>query len=252
MQACRRAFALQHSRNIAALAAQGERSWNNTSKAFNRLSPSATPTHQHSSMKACAPYRNIRSTAPSLGVMDNMRSAYDRALQGSESKRESKVFEAQMKFLTADKRIDANSFLELLQEMKMASGLGGVKEHLPWVRNNPATGEFKKQEEMLRAFTPAERANVFGIGISGLKRVARQADTDLLQVEGLVGQVKSMISIQKWMKKRKDSGERLPESSRELQDMLLRPGSGISRKAGKGQKINPGIKGGTTSRRKMS
>lgn len=183
--------------------------------------------------------------------MDTVRSAYDTAVQGSEEKREGKVFQAQMKFLEAERRIDMDIFLELLQEMKAASGMGGVKEHLPWVRNNPAMGEFKKQEEVLRAFTPAERANVFQIGIGGLKRVARAAETDLHAVEGVLGQVKSMISIQKWIKKRKAEGLKLPESSHELQDMLLRPGSGMSRKAGRSQKVNPGIKGGTTARRKM-
>lgn len=180
-----------------------------------------------------------------------MRSAYDTALQGSQSKRETKVFAAQMKYLTADRRMDGDVFLELVQDMKAASGLGGVKEHLPWVQNNPAMGEFKKQEEVLRALTPAERTNIYAIGIGAVKRIARQTDMELHAVESLLGQVKSLVGIQKWMKNRMKEGLKLPESTQEMQDMLMKPGSGISRKAGRGQKVNPGIKGGTTARQKI-
>lgn len=180
-----------------------------------------------------------------------MRSAYDTALQSSETKRESKLFKAQMKYLTDERRVDADVFLQLIQDMKDASGVGGIKEHLPWVQNNPALGEFKQQEEVLRAFTPAERTNVFAVGIGGLKRVARQTGTEIHAVESLLGQIKSLAAIQKWMRNRVKEGLKLPESTQEMQDMLMKPGSGMPRKAAKGQRVNPGIKGGTTGRRKI-
>lgn len=183
--------------------------------------------------------------------MDNMRSALDTAMQGSESKREGKVFAAQMKYLKAERRVDGDVFLELIEDMKAASGLGGMKEHLPWVQSNPALGEFKRQEEVLRAMTPAERANVFALGIGALKRVAKQTNMELHAVESLLGQVRSLAGIQKWMRNRIKEGDKLPESAQEMQNMLLKPGSGISKRSPRGRRQNPGVKGGTTGRRKM-
>lgn len=175
--------------------------------------------------------------------MDNMRSAYETAISGSEEKREAAVFKAQMGYLTAPRRINGNVFLELLGSLREASGLGGVKEHLPWVSNNPALAEFKNQEAMIRAFTPDERKNTFRIGISALKRVAAATDQDIYAVEAVLSQIATLTSIQKWLHKRAADGLPLPKNSADMQQMIMKPGSGLSRRAPKGKRMNPGVKG---------
>lgn len=251
MQAWRRASLSLLSRYNSAATFREAGGVHSLSLASNASWVSSSPRYGHVQFVECIPQRNFRSTLPSLGVMENMRSAYDTAMQGSESKREAKVFAAQMKYLTADRRVDGDVFLELVEDMKVASGLGGMKEHLPWVQNNPALGEFKRQEEILRALTPAERVNVFALGIGALKRVAKQTGMELHAVESLLGQIKSLAAIQKWMRNRIKGGDKLPESAQEMQNMLMKPESGISKKSPRGLRQNPGIKGGTTRRRKM-
>lgn len=174
-----------------------------------------------------------------------MRSAYDTASAGSEAKREAAVFKAQMKYLTSPRRIDGDVFLEMLGLLREASGLSGIKEHLPWVTNNPALAEFKNQEAIVRALTPAERRDTFQIGIAGVKRVAAATGQELHAVEGILSQIASLTAIQKWMGKRMEDGLPLPQSSAEMQHMMMKPGSGVSRRRPKGKRFSPGVKGST-------
>lgn len=190
----------------------------------------------------------FHTTPAVLGVMNSMKSAYDTALSNTETKREAKVFAAQMKFLCDERRIDGDVFLELMGTLREASGMGGLKEHLPWVQNNPAMGEFKRQEAIVRALTPAERRDAFSVGISAKKRVAASTGEQLHTVESVLSQIRTLIGIQKWMRKRISDGLPVPESNAEMQSMMMGPGSGLSRRAPKGRRMSPGVKGGTARR----
>lgn len=195
--------------------------------------------------------RELHGTAARMGVMDNMKKVYDKAVQGSEKRHEEKLFAVQMKFMKDERRMDGNLFLEFLGEVKQASGLGGFKEHLPWVSNNPALGELKEQERVLRAFSGEERKNVYGIGLGALKRVAREAGVERMTVEAMVAQIKAWMTMQRWVKKRVEKGEQLPGGMTEMQSMLMAQGT-LNRGRGRGVKMNPGIKGGTSARRKLN
>lgn len=182
--------------------------------------------------------------------MDSMKKVYGDAVQGSEKHREKKLFDVQMKYMRDERRMDGNLFLEFLNDVKTASGLGGFKEHLPWVSNNPALGELKEQERILRAFNEEERKNVYGIGLGRLKRVAREVGVERMAVEAIVAQIKSWMAMQKWVRGKVKRGEQLPHGVQEMQNMVRAQGA-VSRGGQGGARLNPGIKGGTSARRKL-
>lgn len=173
--------------------------------------------------------------------MDTFRSAYGDARKSSDKKREHAIFKAQMVHLTDPEPFNGEKFLNLVEEMKSASGLSGMKEHLPWVSNNPALSEFKQQQDILHALTPAERANTFSIRIAAKKRVARAVGVDLLQVEALLAQVANLVTVQKFLKGWVAKGGQLPQSSDELQRLVMQEGSGGRMRKG-GHPPNPGVK----------
>ncbi len=187
--------------------------------------------------------RCIHSSRPSNGVTDSLRNAYGAAFSGAEEKREQNIFEVQMKFLSDKERaIDGDIFLEILLDMKAASGMGGLKENLPWVRSNPALQEFKDQELILCSMTPAERRNISLVRIAAKKRIASTSNLPLKSVEAVLDQIDMMSSIQKWMLKRIEAALPLPQNSKELQNMLSAPGSGMRKKASPNRRMpNPGI-----------
>eukprot|EP00177_Eucheuma_denticulatum_P006386 GFKZ01011652.1.p1 GENE.GFKZ01011652.1~~GFKZ01011652.1.p1 ORF type:complete len:217 (-),score=29.99 GFKZ01011652.1:358-1008(-) len=195
-------------------------------------------------------HRGMHATWARYGVMDSMRKAYDTALTGNEEKRQQKVFAIQMKHLKSEERMNGDKFLEFLDEIKNASGLGGVREHLPWVSNNPALGELKEQEKIMRAFEGKERRDIFGIGIGSMKRVARELELDRAAVEAVVMQVRNLVVVQKWVRRKVENGQSLPASGVEMQSMLRRERVGPKQRAG-GQRMNPGIKGGTSAKQKL-
>lgn len=185
----------------------------------------------------------MHASAPSNGVRDSLRNAYGAAFEGAEEKREQKIFAVQMSYLSnKEKPVDGNVFLELLADMKVASGMGGVKENLPWVQNNPALQEFKDQELIICSLTPAERRNLSLVRIAAKKRVAASSNLPLASVETLLSQIENMSHIQKWMVKRIEAGEVLPKNSTEMQNMLTAPGGGIRRRGpAKRRMANPGM-----------
>lgn len=141
-----------------------------------------------------------------------------------------------------DKPLDGNAFLELLAEMKVASGMGGVKENLPWVQNNPALQEFKDQELIVCSLTPAERKDLSMVRIAAKKRIAASSNLPFASVESLLSQIENMAHIQKWMVKRIDDGKVLPKNAAEMQNMLTAPGEGIrKRNANRRRMSNPGM-----------
>jgi len=192
-----------------------------------------------------SPFRTLRTTTPAQGLLDTMRGAYDEATKGSQAKKEQLVFEAQQKFLIDESRkINGDVYLELMREMKAASGLSGVKEHMPWVQNNPALGEFKSQERIVHAMTPAQRKDIFSIGIAAKKRIASHAEVNLQDVESMLGHISLLIRLQKWIVGRKRQGLLLPRNSVELQAMMTDPSSGMKRGSqGQGPRPpNPGVR----------
>lgn len=198
----------------------------------------------------CLQQRGIHATRATHGVMDSMRKAYDTALSGNEEKKQERVFAIQMKHLKSAERVNGDTFLEFVNDIKTASGLGGVREHLPWVSNNPALGELKEQERIMRAFEGRERRDVFGIGIGGMKRVAREVGLDRANVEAVVMQVRNLVVVQKWVRRKMKNGEHLPATGVEMQNMLRRERVGPRNRVGT-QRMNPGIKGGTSAKKKL-
>lgn len=158
------------------------------------------------------------------GIMDNVKSAYGEAQASAEEKRSKKMFQIQLGYLRGNEMMTPNVFLSALQEMKHAAGLSGVKEHLPWVQNNPALGEFKQQESILAAMTPSEKNDAFSIKISDKKRIARATDAPMEAVEALVAQITQMRRIQKWMWKRESQGLPMPKTADELERMIVASG----------------------------
>jgi Signal peptide binding domain len=177
--------------------------------------------------------RSLQSSGPrSMGILDTLRSSYKNARGNADEKREKLIFDVQMGFLTnRSSPIDGNSFLDLLASMKEAAGIGGFKENLPWVQNNPMLSELKEQQAVIHAMSPAERGAPTTLGIAAKKRVARSTGQSLGSIDSLLTQISTMRNIQKWLIRRTDDGLPLPTNSRELQAMLTAPGSGISRRA---------------------
>lgn len=192
--------------------------------------------------------RAFHFSAPRAGIKDTLSGIYASARGGADQKREAAMFDVQMGLLRDRARVfDGNRFLDLLAAMKDAAGMGGVKEHLPWVANNPALGEIKDQQAIVHAMTPAERARVGSIGIAAKKRVARSTGQSLDAIDAVAQQVVTMGRIQKWLAAREDAGEVMPVTSGELRDMVAAPGSGMSKKppkASKAGRMRPGVKGG--------
>lgn len=191
------------------------------------------------------PSRALRASPQAAGVFDGIRDAFGGAVSGSEQKREQQVFDAQFKMLAdPHRRIDGDAYLELLTAMKAASGMSGVKEHLPWVQNNPALAEFKDQEKVVLAMTPAERRNVYVVHIAAKKRIVAATGVSLTAVESVIGQISSLASIQKWLVKRIKSGLPSPTTPQELQNMVSNPSSGMARRSAAGAAPRPGVANG--------
>ncbi len=191
-----------------------------TPNAFNtpptRFTPSPRPLH---------------SSAPTWGVMDNLRNTYQTAFGGAEEKREQAVYDAQQQFLlNRERKMDGDAYLELLALMKEASGMGGVKEHLPWVQSNPGLQDFKDREAVLRALTPAERCDLSLVRIATKKRVAATTGKDIEFVESLIDQVETMKMVRDWLLKREDNGLPIPKNSNEMRSMMSTPGAGLRRR----------------------
>ncbi|PXF46649.1 hypothetical protein BWQ96_03638 [Gracilariopsis chorda] len=169
-----------------------------------------------------------------------MKSAYGEAQTSAEEKRSKKMFQIQMGYLRGKEMMTPNVFLSALQKMKQAAGLSGVKEHLPWVQNNPALGEFKQQESIIAAMTPSEKKDAFSITISDKKRIMRAADAPMEAVEALVTQITQMRRIQKWMWKREKEGLPIPRSADELERMIVASG-GVKGAREHHKYPNPGV-----------
>lgn len=197
------------------------------------------------------PMRNLHASRIRYGVMDGVRDAYDKALGQNEQQNAAKTFAVQIKYLQDSRKFTGDRFVEFITDMKNASGMGGFKEHLPWVSNNPALGEMKEQISIIQSFTPTERENVFKIGIGRIKKVGRDLGVGTDAVEAVVSNVKTMLRVQAWMKRRMTNGELMPRDAEEMQSMLM-VGKGLRRdKRPRRERINPGIKGGTSAKRKF-
>lgn len=190
--------------------------------------------------------RTLKSTGPHYsGMMDRVRSAIDNASQRTDSQREQRAFQAQMKYLCDEQRpIDANVYLETIGDLKSAAGLSGFREHLPWVQNNPVLQDMNQETDILQKLPDDNRRNPAFVPISVKKRVARMAGVDLAQVEALLDRVCLMYDIQKWVIRRKRDNLYLPTTSAELQSMISTPGSGLRRSFTfkRSNWPNPGIK----------
>jgi signal recognition particle subunit SRP54 len=167
--------------------------------------------------------------------VDSLRSTYENVRSNADEKRERRIFDVQLGFLSnRDRPIDGNCFLDFLASMKEAAGVSGIKENLPWVQNNPMLAELKDQQAVIHAMTPAERSNPMAIGVAAKKRVARSTGQLLDNVDAVLTQIATMRNIQKWIIRRADDGLPLPTNAQELQSMLTAPGSGVSRKSSRG------------------
>jgi hypothetical protein len=176
--------------------------------------------------------RNFQSTSPRKGIVDSLRSTYENVRGNADEKRERRMFDVQLNFLcNRDRQFDGNSFLDFLAAMKEAAGIGGMKENLPWVQNNPMLAEVKDQQAVIHAMSPAERSNPMAMGIAAKKRLARSTGQSLDNVDGVVNQISTMRNIQKWLIRRADDGLPMPTNAQELQLMLTAPGAGVSRKS---------------------
>mmetsp|Transcript_7640 Transcript_7640/g.15497 ORF Transcript_7640/g.15497 Transcript_7640/m.15497 type:complete len:146 (-) Transcript_7640:2271-2708(-) len=93
----------------------------------------------------------VESSVRRMGLWDSIRGGYDQARDAQAEKAQRAVFEAQMKQLTSlDRMFDAAAYAEILQDMKGAAGMSGVREHLPWVKNNSEYQQLAKQEKLLQ------------------------------------------------------------------------------------------------------
>lgn len=192
-----------------------------------------------------AAMRKVHGGSPAYAIADTFRSAMETARSGTDEKREQAVFDKQMELLCDRGRVfDGDRFLDLLVGMKDASGMGGLKEHLPWVQNNPALGEIKDQQAVIHAMAPAERRHVVEIGIAAKKRISRATGQSLDAIEAVISQIGTMRRIQQWLARRADAGTSPPSSSKQLQVMLSAPDSGMSRKQDRGAAVGrerPGV-----------
>ncbi|CAN8063963.1 unnamed protein product [Agarophyton chilense] len=189
---------------------------------------------------ACLDRHAFHTTAITNGIVDNVKSAYDEARGATEEKRTQKIFETQLSYLRGKELITPQVFKSLLQEMKVAAGMSGIREHLPWVQNNPALGEFKEQESIISAMTLHERKDAFSIKISDKKRLARETKAPMESVEALVSQITQMRRIQKWMWKREEANLPIPTSPIELERMISATG-GIKQGKKHNDWPNPGV-----------
>lgn len=186
--------------------------------------------------------RHMHSTAAAWGIGERMTGAFKR---GTEEKQEQVVFDAQLTFLLDRARIPMNGdvYMDFLSAMQSASGMGGIKQHLPWVSNNPGMQDFKDRDAILRAMTPAERRNLTLVKIAAKKRIAYSTGQSIEQVEAVIDQIDAMGGVQLWLHKLEDEGLPLPKSTDEMRTMLAAPGSGLKRKLRKqrGGMPNPGL-----------
>lgn len=194
-----------------------------------------------------SPHQNFHTTPYRSGVMDTFRDAYDTAFSGNEAKREAAVFEMQMKYLRSDKPIEGETFVSLLLDMRAASGLSGVKEHLPWVQNNPAMEQFKQQEKIAKVL--ADNGVIKDAGIGAKKRAAAAAGADLHEVDSVVSQAFQLQALQKWIRDREKDSLPLPKNSQELQRMISAPNAGIKGMRKSRRMPNPGVRQPKNKRR---
>lgn len=192
-------------------------------------------------------------TSPSNGMFDGLRSRIDDVRQDTEQGREQKAFDAQMKYLSDEERtIDANIYLETIDDLKQAAGLSGFREHLPWVANSPMLSDMKREQQILQTLSDEERRRPGRVTIASKKRIARQVGVDLFEVESLLDRVVGMADVQRWILKRKRQQLTLPNSSTELQHMLTVPGNGFTRSRLYKRRSgfpNPGVKPNRTGKR---
>lgn len=188
---------------------------------------------------------NLHTTKASYGMFDSVRDRMGKLRQETQEDRERKAFEAQMKYLSDDKRlIDGNVYLETIDDLKAASGLSGFREHLPWVSNNPSLAEFKREQSILQSLTEHDRRHPGRVTIAVKKRIARDVETDVTQVETLLDRVCLMRDVQKWILRLKMDNRVVPTTSEQLQQMIGAPGSGFKRTRYFKRRMfpNPGVK----------
>lgn len=187
--------------------------------------------------------RELHATRSASGVLGNLRSAYDTALSSNDAKTQQKLFEAQLKHLKSTTPISPTSFLDILSEMKVASGMTGFKSHLPWQQNNPALQEFENQASIINALTPAEKKDVALVKIASKKRVARQLGMEISAVEGVLSHVEGLRKVQRWLRRHLQNGGTEPRSAEEMQRMYLvkNAARGVGR-------ARPGVKGGMSKK----
>lgn len=185
--------------------------------------------------------RGFHSSNSVYGIGERLTGAFTR---GAEEKQEQAVFDAQLKFLLdRSKPMNGDNYRDFLAAMQVASGMGGMKQHLPWVANNPGMQDFKDRDAILCAMTPAERSDLRLVKIGSKKRISKATGQSIESVEAMIDQIDVMASVGQWLQKLEDDGAPLPKTTSEMRTMLAAPGSGLKRKRKqyRGGMQNPGL-----------
>lgn len=172
--------------------------------------------------------RRLHATrARSAGVMDSLRSVYGNARDGYQKSKEAEVFRAQMDFLSTCERFGVAEFLAMTAKLREASGLSGMREKLPWVKNDPVYKDMQEQEHIASAMSPAQRASPpHALRGEDKRSIAEAAGKSVSDVNTLLGRVQRTSEMHEWVRRRLEQGLPLPQSQEQLELMLLDPHSG--------------------------
>lgn len=173
--------------------------------------------------------RHLHATSFPRGIFSSVGETYQKVKLEKEVAQASEAFALTLQSLVdLGRPMDADAYLAIVLEGKAAAGLEGWRASLPWVASSAAFAEVTEVQKVIAAMTPAERRQVRLLGSAATRRVAAVAGVDAVKVAELVRNVQTMRVLQKWLRKRKASGQGMPTSRKQLMEMMAEPGSGAT------------------------
>eukprot|EP00612_Vaucheria_litorea_P002186 CAMPEP_0171457076 /NCGR_PEP_ID=MMETSP0945-20130129/3300_1 /TAXON_ID=109269 /ORGANISM="Vaucheria litorea, Strain CCMP2940" /LENGTH=146 /DNA_ID=CAMNT_0011982613 /DNA_START=142 /DNA_END=579 /DNA_ORIENTATION=- len=113
---------------------------------------------------------------------------------------------------------------------QIEEGLNSWTAKIPLLKNRSEINQLRDSKAIIDSFTDEERADPSLITDTAMKRAAVSSKLPESDVKSLLFTYEQAKMIQKWLRKRKERGQKIPKNSSELQDLMTdNRGVGIAR-----------------------
>eukprot|EP00002_Diphylleia_rotans_P015864 TRINITY_DN3073_c0_g1_i1.p1 TRINITY_DN3073_c0_g1~~TRINITY_DN3073_c0_g1_i1.p1 ORF type:complete len:194 (-),score=42.66 TRINITY_DN3073_c0_g1_i1:669-1250(-) len=166
-----------------------------------------------------SPMHNLPMHNSPMRVPLRAMGLYDRFVESQQEKSAEvakKQFDTLISTMCAIDRYTLNHHFDSLKEGIRQAGIGRFTSMIPSVKNNPMYQEFKMQEAILEAMTPAERAGEIPIKAEEKRRIAATAKVEVSDVNRALQRFDEMQKVHKWIRNRHREGKPMPKDMYEL------------------------------------